>query len=299
MIISGPDNLTRFLKSRDSFSLVKNKNIEFKILDKDPRGISLNNDLTSITISAKEIGDLKNYYNQVGLLQAFYRFLGFQTIKDDIFLLHGSAVVYKGKTILFADNGRSIGKTLSSLELAHLSNQYIADEFIFIDTNLLEIFSDDDIPIHFRQEVRNHFSQHHDIVVAEEFILKEVLNCEFIKQKKLDFIVYTNFSKDKEGVVKLPSEIAKKYAITTLTAHLEKMLNPALDRFQFIAQQDMGNMGDSHETMIKQKEIFQKLQQHLLSASEKIIRAVPSFELFVKTPCSIPSYCDTIVNNNV
>ena len=128
MIISGPDNIIRFLKSRDSFDLVKNKNIEFKVLDEDPRSISLNNNLTSITISAKGIGDLKNYYNQIGLLQAFYRFLGFQTIKDNVFLLHGSAVVYKGQTILFADNGHSTGKTLASLELARLSNQYIVDE---------------------------------------------------------------------------------------------------------------------------------------------------------------------------
>ena len=212
--------------------------------------------------------------------------------------MHGSAVVYRGKTILFADNGRSIGKTLSSLELAHLSRQYIADEFIFIETNSLEIFSDDDIPIHFRQEVRDHFYQHHKTAVSEDFVSKKFLDWEFIKRKKLDLILYVNFSNTSEGFVKLSPEIAKKYAMTTLSAHLEKMLNPSLDRFQFIAQQDMVNTNNHQKTMVEQKEIFQELKPYLLSASEKITDIIPSFELSLKTPCSIPQYCDIIINNN-
>ncbi len=299
MIISGPDNITNFLKSRDSFRLADNKKAEFRVLDEDPRHISLNSDLTEIIISAKGIGDLKNYYNRIGLLQAFYRFLGFQITKDGIFLMHGSAVVYRDKTILFADNGRSMGKTLSSLELAHLSRQYVADEFVFIDTNSLEIFSDDDIPIHFRQEVREHFSKHHAVVIGEEFVSKEFLSWKFIKQRKLDFILYVNFSDTEEGVVKLSPQIAKKYAMTTLSAHLAKMLDPSLDRFQFIAQQDTANTDDHKKTTVEQKEIFQQLEPYLLNASEEIVDKIPSFELYVKTPCTIPRYCDTIINNNV
>src|SRR3989344_1480195 len=143
MIISAPENISDFLKSRDSFLIVKDKKTEFRVLDKDPRHISFDGSFKFMTISAKGIANLSNYYNQIGLLQVYYRFLGTQSIEDDIFLLHGSAAISNnGRTVLFGDSGRSIGKTLSSMELARLSSQYIADEFVFFEMTIFRYMPD-------------------------------------------------------------------------------------------------------------------------------------------------------------
>ncbi|OGN12180.1 MAG: hypothetical protein A3B91_00660 [Candidatus Yanofskybacteria bacterium RIFCSPHIGHO2_02_FULL_41_29] len=299
MIISAPENISDFLKSRDSFLIVKDKKTEFRVLDKDPRHISFDGSFKLMTISAKGIANLSNYYNQIGLLQVYYRFLGTQSIEDDIFLLHGSAAISNnGRTVLFGDSGRSIGKTLSSMELARLSSQYIADEFVFFDINSFEIFSDDNIPIHARQKTVDHFAKEHGMVITNEFFDKQELGWKFIKKAGLDLIVYVNFSEGKEGLEELSTDIAAKYAMVTLSAHLEKMLNPSLDRFQFDSQKDMVNMDNSQFEKARQKVIFDRLSSRLKDASLKIGHNIPSFELSVKTPCSVPLYIDTITSKN-
>src|SRR3990167_5926664 len=288
MIISAPENISDFLKSRDSFLIVKDKKTEFRVLDKDPRHISFDGSLKLMTISAKGIANLSNYYNQIGLLQVY-----------DRFLLHGSAAISNnGRTVLFGDSGRSIGKTLSSMELARLSSQYIADEFVFFDINSFEIFSDDNIPIHARQKTVDHFAKEHGMVITNEFFDKQELGWKFIKKEGLDLIVYVNFSEGKEGLEELSTDIAAKYAMVTLSAHLEKMLNPSLDRFQFDSQKDMVNMDNSQFEKARQKVIFDRLSSRLKDASLKIGHNIPSFELSVKTPCSVPLYIDTITSKN-
>lgn len=269
------------------------------MLSENPRSLRFNRILTFLTISAKEINDLKSNYNKIGLLQAFYRFLGFHSIDHNIFLLHGSALIYNNKAVLFADNGHSTKKTLPSLELAFISKEYIADEFLFLDLNSFEIFSDDNIPIHIRQEARNHFVQHHNINTTKEFLLKQSLRFKFIKRRKLDFIFYVNFSNNKEGIKKLPHRVAAKYAMITLSAHLKKMLNPSLDRFQFITQQDNNFVKDEKRNIIIRRGIFKKVRLKLARASVKIARSVLSFELFVQNPCNIRKYIDTIIGENI
>src|SRR3989344_3923336 len=255
MIINAPINVSHFLKSRDSFALVKDKKLTFNVLSENPRSLRFNRILTFLTISAKEINDLKSNYNKIGLLQAFYRFLGFHSIDHNIFLL--------------------------------------------LDLNSFEIFSDDNIPIHIRQEARNHFVQHHNINTTKEFLLKQSLRFKFIKRRKLDFIFYVNFSNNKEGIKKLPHRVAAKYAMITLSAHLKKMLNPSLDRFQFITQQDNNFVKDEKRNIIIRRGIFKKVRLKLARASVKIARSVLSFELFVQNPCNIRKYIDTIIGENI
>ncbi|MDO8495986.1 MAG: hypothetical protein Q7S43_00845 [bacterium] len=300
MIISAPKNIVDFLESRGLCLVVKDKKIEFRVLDKDPRSICFDNDLQLMTISAAGISDLSNYYNQIGLLQAFYRFIGSRSLEDNIFLLHGSAALSgNGKAILFGDNGRSIGKTLSSMELAYQSRQYIGDEFIFLDTNSFEIFSDDGIPIHARPEVREHFTKKHGTTIAGEFFSKQELGWQFAKRRELGAMVYVNFSEDEERCTELSQDVAKEYAMITLCAHLQKMFNPELDRFQFISQSDSGKAGHEQGAVIERAEVYDRIKPRLEHASVVIAKTVPSFELFVNIPCHIPIFIDTIINNKV
>ena len=111
MKIIAPPNIKEFLEKRTQSLVDRINNVYFVVKDEDPRSISFSSDLSSITISSAGIGDLENSFNKIGLLQAFYRFIGFHSASMGIFLLHCSSALYGNKPVIFGDHGKA-GKTL-------------------------------------------------------------------------------------------------------------------------------------------------------------------------------------------
>ena len=259
MHIVAPANITEFLEKRVKSLVDKIDKITFVVKDEDPRSINFSFDLSTMTISAAGISDLSNSFNKIGLLQAFYRFIGFHMAPQDTFLLHCSSALYKDKAVIFGDHGKA-GKTLSSVELGLSSHEYLADEFVFWDNVSGEIFSDEYIPIHLRDEVREHLGQWHGIKDSTEFVSNDFLKLNWNERKSLDLICYTTFTKEPERVALLTGPQAVDYARTTLSAHTQKMLNPALDHFQFIAMTDnIGQNTKMDDTKSLHLEEYQKI----------------------------------------
>ena len=295
MNIIAPPNVKEFLEKRVRSIVDKIGDVTFVVKDEDPRSINFSSDLSTMTISAAGINNLSNSFNKIGLLQAFYRFIGFHSVSMGTFLLHCSSAPYEDKSVIFGDHGKA-GKTLSSVELGLFSREYLADEFVFWDSVSGEIFSDEEIPMHLRSEVREHLSQRHQIKDSAEFVSNDFLKFNWNERKLLSLICYTTFTKEPEQAVVLTKLQAVDYARTTLSAHAQKMFNTTLDRFQFITMTDntsqnikANNMESTHS-----KE-YQKLFPIFNQAAERLVDRAPSIEIFTDDPCRIPYLIKSIL----
>lgn len=162
------DNLINFI---NKFGSLNNNNFNYDasahILKGYERKIELSQNWESIFISGNEIDDITNPFNFIGITQAIFRFAAIHLAKRDVFLLHGSASVLNNKIICFGDDGDSTAKTLGSLEVALISNQYVADEFCFFNTKTNRIFGYNFIPIHIRSIVKKHLESIHNIILPK------------------------------------------------------------------------------------------------------------------------------------
>jgi len=242
-----------------------------------------------LNISGPDLSNLEKIYNLPTLYQLFYRFSALRSLNKGkkLLLLHGSTVInQEGEAILIGDDGNSgcSGKTLLSLELALRSKKYCVDEFTFFDLNNLKIIGDEVIPIHIRPIVKNHLLAYHRLSFSnkniDSYLVPKDLDFQVIKSTNLNKIIYPYLNKSYNKVIKLKEDEAYKCFIICGMGHIVKMLNPKLDRTRF----DEGSDNITPKAIsfsMCQKMLPKKLEGEI----KKVIRAIPSYRIYIKSPC--------------
>ncbi len=281
--------LFNLFKKYSKPSISKNS-LNVKIKNSKKRGISVSKDKKTLTISGYDIDNLYNPFNLIGILQAFFRFIGLHSIKNNIFLLHGSATIYKNKAICFADDGSSTAKTLGSIISSIDSGKYIGDEFCFLD-NKYNIFSYDFIPLHIRDVVYKYLIKNHKnvskIISKNEYKTKAGYFIDpkkiykINKNKKLSAFIFIHFINNKKPFYKKLNNIeSKKAVLNCISAHLIKFFNPQSDRMQFIAETD-----STKKTPYKKKEInLIKKEIKLNGNIENATKKIACYQFYIKNP---------------
>lgn len=266
--------------------------LKITILESTVRGIELSNDLKRLKVKGDSIDDLANPFNLIGIMQAVFRFAGIHSIKKNIYLLHGSTSIFNKTSICFGDDGKNNGKTLSSIECALNSNQYIGDEFCFLDMNNKTIFSYSFIPIHLRQEVKKHLIKTHKIILPDSkyqeteagFFIEPTKLFKVVVSKKLGLFIFPHFNNQQARIELLNNKQKKASIEACITTHLLKLLHPRLDRMQFATRKDSVNF-----SMISEKQSIETLVQDLSlkNAISEIAKEFPCYKAYIKTPCDI------------
>ena len=255
------------------------------------RFISVLKDNNQLIISGMNIDDLKNPFNLIGIFQALFRFVGIHSSKNRIFLIHGSASILDNKSICFADDGRSTAKTLSSLECALKSGQYIGDEFCFFDSKTKKIFSYPFIPIHFRQEIKDHFINVHKIRLPRSFCQENSAGYfieanklfKIVISKQLDKFVFVHFRNQKAKLEPLNFQQSKKAITASIVIPLLKLFRPQLDRMQFLKKQDITKVKSCNKMDIES--LIRNLK--LEDAITQIAKDIPCYKIWIQHPCEI------------
>ncbi|MDD5013031.1 MAG: hypothetical protein PHD93_01365 [Candidatus Pacebacteria bacterium] len=286
------DDLRLIIEILKNFKICRkhNKSLNIKIKKNIKNSITLSSDYNDLLIGIDEKDSPYDYFNLMGVLQAIFRFIGLHSVKNDVFLIHGSASVYKGKGFCFSDDGSSVGKTLSAIELSLVSNKIIGDEFCFLNVKTMEIFSYPFIPLHIRPEVEDHLDKIHKIHFKENFIKtkagiflmpKALFDVE--KRCKLDYFVFVHFNKEKnicEKMNQVKSQIAIK---NSLLSHLLKLINPSLDRMNFIDKKDSSRM------VTYNYEEMERLEKDIIPQGiiDLIIQNINCYKVNLKNPCNL------------
>lgn len=186
--------------------------------------------------------DTKDRMDIITLHQALYRLFAFD--RNDWAVLHASGLAIDNKSILFGDDGTSVGKTTQTLYLykkLKASNKYpklIGDEFILHKDGYL--FANKFYPIHNKPSSRNLmesiFGKYTEYYLprVEEYIASPV---------KLQYLICPHIGCDKSYIERItqPEEI-DTILKATFYAHEAKLLNPALDRYSiFTKSKEDGN----------------------------------------------------------
>lgn len=257
------------------------------------RKVELSKDWNTLLIMGNKIDDLADPFNLIGITQAIFRFAAIHLAKRNVFLLHGSAAILNNEIICFGDDGDSTAKTLGSLEIALTSNQYIADEFCFIDIKNLKLFSYSFIPIHLRPIVKKHLQTLHDLklpvnnyknTVAGDFIQPDELFS--LTSGKLKILSYIHFSEKGNILEKLSMEDAYKSFKFCIASHIAKLLYPELDRMQF------ASMTDSDTTKIVSEDLVDDIIKKMFDDRFvlEFVKKITSYKLTVSQPCQIVSF---------
>ena len=292
MLITAPENTSRFLGGRVTDLVSKVQDAEFYVGQSYKRAIILKEDFSKISVLAPDIDNLDNDFSRLGILQAFYRFLGLHLCRQGIFLLHASAAMYQGKLIIFGDNGGNLGKTLSSVEAGLVSGAYLADEFLFWDKANNIIISDPNIPIHLRLEVRDHLKAVHGIEQNKEFVDSIELGFSAVNEMKPDAVCYANYREGAE-MIKLNPDSAEEFARVTFSAHIAKLLNPALDRFRFSEESDTIVPVKTGGSAIL-SEISEDLRSAVEEAARDFSQLIPSYRLSASNPCDLTRFLNEL-----
>ena len=233
---------------------------------------------------------MSNPFNLIGIIQAIFRFVGIHSIKKNIYLLHGSAVIINNKAFFFGDDGKNIGKTIASIECALESNQYIADEFCFLNMNTQEIFSYPFVPIHFRPDVKKHFVEKHGTVFPKShyketeagYFIEPSRLFNIISSKKLEAFIFIHFYK-KKGVQILNQKQSQRSIKICLVSHLLKLFYPHLDRMQLTKRKDTEKIVNYNSKMLNN--LLDKLS--LKKTVDQIKKVFPCYRIHTDNPCNI------------
>lgn len=256
------------------------------------RSVELSKNFKQISITGKDIDDLTDPFNSIGIMQAIFRFVGIHSITKNIYLLHGSSSIINKKAFCFGDDGKNIGKTISSFECALNSKQYIGDEFCFLDINNKKIFSYPCIPIHLRTKVKKHFVQIHKLSLPNTkyqendsgYFIEPQKLFKVIKSKKLTAFIFPHFYNGRTKIVRLKIQQAETAIETCISAHLSKLLYPYLDRMQFAQKTDSVNINPQDNKKI-QPLVMKKFS--LQNSISRIAKGFPCYEIYIKKPYDI------------
>jgi len=265
--------------------------LKITIFKSTTRSIKLSSDLRQLKITGDNINNLTNPFNLIGVMQAIFRFTGIHSIKKKNYLLHGSASIINDNAIFFGDDGKSSAKTLSSIECALNSKQYIGDEFCFLDMNNKTIFSYSFIPLHLRPEVKKHFVHIHKIMLPNSkyqetkagYFIEPTKLFKIITLKKLTAFIFPYFN-NKEAKLQPLNNQQKKEAISVcISAHLLKLFHPRLDRMRFTTEKD------SAEPVLLEKDLMKALIKNLSlqNAISQIAKEFSCYRAYIKEPCDI------------
>lgn len=283
--------------------IINNKDSELKVvIRKDTlRSVTVSTDYSVLKISGNDIDDLDNPFNLIGIFQAIFRFIGIHSIKHDILLLHGSAARLNDKTICFGDDGKNQGKTLSSIECALISNEYIGDEFCFLDTKTWNIFSYSFIPLHIRQQVRKHLNKIHGLELpktnfietdAGYFVEPDRL-FQTIASSRLDAFVFLEFiDNSKSKIKKLTGEQKRKLILSCLITHILKLFYPTLDRMKFDSSTDSKSV-NYNDSLLDDLAIKIKIDKII----EKVSTNIRAYKITVQEPCQVTSLIGGVLSN--
>lgn len=286
-------NIYKFLSKFSYHNRLLKLGPVIKITKREARSIKLSEDYNNLEISGNDIDDLQNPFNLIGIIQIIFRFAGIHSLKNNIFLLHGSAAIVDNKAFFFGDDGKNIGKTLSSIECALESNQYISDEFCFLNMNTKEIFSYPFIPIHFRPDVKKHFVEKHNIILpmahykrtrAGYFIEPSKL-FNVINIKKLEAFVFPHFyNKNEKPKLQILNQKQRRESIKIcIISHLLKFFYPHLDRMQFTKRKDTEKIINYNSKIVNN--LINKLS--LKKGVNQIIEIFPCYRIYIANPCNI------------
>ena len=293
--------LNLFQKKRRKTKLKGNKlKSKLKIIIKkaNKRFAKISKNKKVLTITGNNIDDLSNPFNLIGVLQALFRFIGLHSIKNNFFLLHGSAAIFNNKAVCFADDGLSTGKTLSSVETASTSKKYIGDEFCFLDQNGL-ISSYPFIPIHIRLDVANYFKKNSEInnsikksnKTKAGYFINPKDNFEIIKSKKLSAFIFVHFDKRKKPSFKKLNKYESRQAVSNcVLSHMVKLFNPRMDRMRFSEEKDLTKRVNYNKKTFDSIKTTLKLNGSI----ENIVKQTTCYRFYISSPKDIVKFLKKI-----
>lgn len=294
MVVSIDDDFVNIVRFLYEFKSTKPMDLnylpEVNISSQQNRIVELSQDWKSLFIKGNDIDDLTDPFNLIGIVQAIFRFSAIHLAKTGVVLLHGSAASLKDKIICFGDDSSSSAKSLSSLELALVSNKYVADEFCFFDVRRNKIFGYSQIPIHIRLDEKKHIASNHEVLlpssssshsIAGDFIMPNRLFS--LTTGKLDIISYVHFSDSENRIERLRWNDAKYSFEYCMASHIAKLLYPELDRMGFASMTDVADHKIINHDIIN--EIVKKTdsEQNVLDA----LKIITSYKHIVTTPCDV------------
>jgi hypothetical protein len=178
-----------------------------------------------LTLNTPEKTDL------ITLHQAIYRLFAFE--REDWAVLHASGVVVDKKSVLFADDGISVGKTTQTLYLykrmlaAGRCAKLIGDEFILYKNGYL--YANRYYPIHNKPSAKGLIENLFGKFI--EYYLPQV-NEYIEKPVKLESIVCPHLNCPTSYLQEVTDPLAFQEILkATFFAHEAKLVNPALDRY--------------------------------------------------------------------
>ncbi len=289
------DSLNLIVEFFNNFDVCEEKQkkpqINIRIAKADKNYITLSPDYKNLLMGVDKTDSPYDYFNLMGVLQALFRFVGLHSAKNNIFLVHGSASVYKDKAFCFADDGLSVGKTLSAIELSLISNTMIGDEFCFLDIKTMRIFSYPFIPLHIRPEVKNHLEKKHKINISEKMFVETKAGFFLMPQQifntrnsyKLDYFVFVYFEKNKNSCKKLDTINSKNSIRIALTSHLLKLFYPDFDRMNFIEGVDSSRIITYDNNLMNktEKEFFP------VGTIDFIVKNIKCYRVALKNSCDL------------
>lgn len=300
----GPVNLQIIIDRRfrslanflNQFAQVKDKKVDgfIKIKFAKERRISINKNKKILQLSGPDLNEIRNPLVEIAILQFLFRFANFVTITKPYLLLHGSTAIWDdNKSIIFGDNGRNIGKTLSAIEIALQSGKFVVDEFSIYDVGNNSIWGEDFLPIHIRNFYIDFLNKKYkfSIKTINNQLLRPVdLGLDIIPKNQLSMIIYPEYRKYRKPIVRcLSSEESLKNLEVLATSHLIKLLHPKYDRMSWLRRSDEPRIFD-----ISRK--CSKFAVHIKPYLEQIHQKISSYKIIFNQPSQIYKLVRKAVN---
>lgn len=229
----------------NQFPQAKDKKVDgfVKIKFAKERKISIDKNKKILQLSGPDLDEIKNPLVEIAILQILFRFANFVTFFEPYLLLHGSTAIWNNnKSIIFGDNGKNIGKTLSAIEVALRSREFVVDEFSFYDVENNSIWGANFLPIHIRNFYTDYLNKKYKIHLMSansQLLRPSCLGVNIIPKNQLSMIIYPEYQQRRKPAVSKLSlrESLKNLEILTVS-HLVKLLYPEYDRMSWIKQSD-------------------------------------------------------------
>jgi 8-oxo-dGTP pyrophosphatase MutT (NUDIX family) len=234
--------LSLFLNQFPSFQEGKEDGSIF-IDESNKKNIKLDKKNKALKISGPDLDNLNDPLVKIFILQMLFRLANFVTLKNPYILMHGSSAIWEDKkAIIFGDDGKNIGKTISSVLIGQKSGKFVSDEFSFYDVKNNKILSFDFLPVHLREFYVNDLNK----IFKKKFKAKNLLmqaqdlGLEFCPENQLSMIIYPYFSKNKSPkIIKLSKKEAAKSLDVLAMSHMVKFLKPKFDRASWLKNSDL------------------------------------------------------------
>ncbi|MGC9048919.1 MAG: NUDIX domain-containing protein [Patescibacteria group bacterium] len=258
------------------------------------RKILINKNKKILQLSGPDLDKIKNPLVEIAILQILFRFANFVTFAKPYLLLHGSTAIWdNSKSIIFGDNGRNIGKTLSAIEIALRSRKFVVDEFSIYDVENNSIWGINFLPIHIRNFCINYLNKKykfHTKIVDSQLIKPSDLGLDVIPENQLSMVIYPDYQKYKKPTVdRLSLKESLKNLEILAASHLVKLLYPRYDRMSWVRQSDRLKIFNIRKEC-------SKLANPIKPYLEQICQKVSSYRIVFNQPSQIYKLVKRAVN---